>query len=158
MRWPFASKLSALTALNVPTPPATAQFPAEIPLEMATPLPPSTSGSTSAPPIRIALIAFMAQSSLKGREGLGSSRLCRAVSRQTPDTPPATGRKAFPTGGVKAVALKASHPGPADQTLQPLVIRHTPGAGAARHLGRDRRGPRLGRRAPTGAAGRRPVR
>ena len=59
MRLPWSSKLSALTALNVPTPPANAQLPDEMPLEMEMPLPPSTSGSTSMPPMRIALIAFM---------------------------------------------------------------------------------------------------
>ena len=55
------AKLSALTALNVPTPPAKAQLPDEIPFEIEMPLPPSTSGSTSAPPMRIALISFMAR-------------------------------------------------------------------------------------------------
>ena len=54
------SKLSAFTALNVPTPPAAAQLPDENPLEMETPLPPSISGNTSIPPMRIALIGFMA--------------------------------------------------------------------------------------------------
>jgi hypothetical protein len=59
MGLPLPSKLSALTALKVPTPPAKAQLPDEIPLEIEIPLPPSTSGSTSAPPMRIALISFM---------------------------------------------------------------------------------------------------
>src|SRR5471030_828057 len=67
MRLPSASKLSALTALNVPTPPASAQLPAEMPLEMETPLPPSTSGRTSTPPIRIELIVLMAVCPLKGQ-------------------------------------------------------------------------------------------
>src|SRR5277367_6152702 len=57
MRRPSASKLSALTAENVPTPPAAAQWPAEMPLEMDTPLPPSISGKISIPPMRMALIA-----------------------------------------------------------------------------------------------------
>jgi len=59
MRPPLSSKLSALTALNVPTPPANAQFPDDMPFEIEMPLPPSTSGSTSIPPMRIALISFM---------------------------------------------------------------------------------------------------
>ncbi len=59
MRRPSSSKLSALTALNVPTPPVNAQLPDEMPFEIEMPLPPSTSGSTSIPPMRIALISFM---------------------------------------------------------------------------------------------------
>ena len=66
MRLPCASKLSAFTALNVPTPPAAAQLPDEMPLEIETPLPPSISGKTSIPPMRIALIAFMAPSLCTG--------------------------------------------------------------------------------------------
>src|ERR1700722_19820397 len=64
---PSASKLSALTALKVPTPPVSAQLPADIPLEIATPLPPSTRGRTSNPPILIALIARMAAYPPKGQ-------------------------------------------------------------------------------------------
>jgi hypothetical protein len=47
-----------LTAEKVPTPPAEAQAPQVRPLETATPLPPSTSGRTSTPPILIVLMAF----------------------------------------------------------------------------------------------------
>ena len=36
-----------------------AQLPDEMPLEIETPLPPSTSGRTSIPPMRIALISFI---------------------------------------------------------------------------------------------------
>src|SRR5579863_4710895 len=67
MRWPLASKLSALTAEKVPTPPVNAQLPDEMPLEMEMPLPPSTSGSTSKPPMRIALIAFIGPRLSQGR-------------------------------------------------------------------------------------------
>ena len=49
-------KLSALTADTVPTPPAAAQAPDDIWLVADTPFPPSTSGSTSRPPMRMVLI------------------------------------------------------------------------------------------------------
>jgi hypothetical protein len=49
-----------LTALNVPAPPALAQLPEELPFDTATPFPPSTKGRTSTPPMRIALISFIA--------------------------------------------------------------------------------------------------
>ena len=49
---------SAFTAEKVPTPPAAAQVPQVSPFDTATPLPPSTSGRTSTPPMRIALMAF----------------------------------------------------------------------------------------------------
>src|SRR5882757_3558583 len=45
-------------------PPPRAQWPAVVPLETATPLPPSTRGRTSKPPILIALIACMPRSFL----------------------------------------------------------------------------------------------
>jgi hypothetical protein len=43
-----------------------AQLPLEKPFETETPLPPSTSGRTSTPPMRIALIDFIRAAPLKG--------------------------------------------------------------------------------------------
>src|ERR1700733_8280917 len=83
---PSASKLSALTALKVPTPPVRAQLPADIPFEIATPLPPSTRGRTSNPPILIALIARMASYPPKGQSsGQPDPRKSAATSRPADD-------------------------------------------------------------------------
>src|SRR5271165_5149894 len=78
---PSASKLSALTALNVPTPPVAAQLPEERPVDTDTPLPPSTSGRTSTPPMRIALIAII----------VARPRLCPEIAPFL--EPPASPRK-----------------------------------------------------------------
>src|SRR3954471_1744478 len=66
-------------------------MPADRPLETATPLPPSTSGRTSAPPMRIALIALMISSDRFGeiatlngferRFGFGGKLLLDYISR-----------------------------------------------------------------------------
>src|SRR5215469_12453738 len=53
MRLPNTSLASALTPENVPTPPAAAQAPELSPFDTEIPLPPSTSGRTSRPDIRI---------------------------------------------------------------------------------------------------------
>src|SRR5215472_5754098 len=55
MRLPRMSLASALTPENVPTPPAAAQAPELSPFDTEIPLPPSTSGRTSSPDIRIVL-------------------------------------------------------------------------------------------------------
>ena len=54
-------------AENVPAPPPAAQCPAVAPLEIATPLPPSTIGSTSTPPIRMVSINLMPDISVRLR-------------------------------------------------------------------------------------------
>src|SRR6187431_1820986 len=58
MASPCASYESALTPEKVPTPPASAQAPEDSPLETEMPLPPSTSGNTSRPDIRMVFNAF----------------------------------------------------------------------------------------------------
>ena len=60
-----------------------AQWPEEMPLEIETPLPPSTSGRTSTPPMRIALIAFMAPVPLAGNSASGDS-VSDAAARMRP--------------------------------------------------------------------------
>src|SRR5215469_11047381 len=92
MRLPNTSLASALTPENVPTPPAAAQAPELSPFDTEIPLPPSTSGRTSRPDIRIAFReTTRSQTVHQFRGDLRAARSARGSKRLPADLTPANG-------------------------------------------------------------------